>query len=331
MFYKFAPRRRTLLREVWTAALFVTLCFEILQRIFLLYTQNVGNFNKLYGTFGTVVALLLWIYLSGSIIILGGCLCAAKYEIEMSLTDQAESNRAARLTRGHRNSPPAESRRRPELRRTRHPARLPAAVARTFRAGHHGADRLDELRIALSAARRAHDRTPRCPHPGRAECQPLAAQRQWRGRAPSRARWPFNRCSRFSIPTLSTVVGENAVVRLRQRLYGTLLSLPMKFLRRASRRRADQPPLQRSHSAHGYPGRHRAADPSPDHDAVRRGDRDRGHFAAAVVGHGLDLSRAHVGRGVPRAESAGVCRARPRTASPRARPLWRRPCKASPM
>ena len=93
MFYKFAPRRRTTLREVWPAALFVTISFEILQRLFLLYTRNVSNFNKLYGTFGTVVALLLWIYLSGSIIILGGCLSAAKYEIEMSLTDQAESNR----------------------------------------------------------------------------------------------------------------------------------------------------------------------------------------------------------------------------------------------
>jgi YihY family inner membrane protein len=94
MFYKFAPRRRTSLREVWRAALFATISFEILQRLFLLYTKNVGNFNTLYGTFGAVVALLLWIYLSGSIIILGGCLAAAKYEIEMSLTDQAESNRA---------------------------------------------------------------------------------------------------------------------------------------------------------------------------------------------------------------------------------------------
>lgn len=94
MFYKFAPRRKTLLREVWPAALFVTLSFEILQFLFLLYTKNIGNFNKLYGTFGTVVALLLWIYLSGSIIILGGCLAAARYEIEMSLTDQATSNRA---------------------------------------------------------------------------------------------------------------------------------------------------------------------------------------------------------------------------------------------
>jgi YihY family inner membrane protein len=94
MFYKFAPRRKTTLREVWTAALTVTLLMGILQRLFLFYAHNIGNFNKLYGTFGTVIALLLWIYLSGAIIILGGCLSAAKYEIEMSLTDQSESNRA---------------------------------------------------------------------------------------------------------------------------------------------------------------------------------------------------------------------------------------------
>jgi Ca2+-transporting ATPase len=59
-----------------------------------LYTKNIGQFNAVYGTFGSVVALLLWIYLSGSIIILGGCLSASKYEIEMSLTDQATSNHA---------------------------------------------------------------------------------------------------------------------------------------------------------------------------------------------------------------------------------------------
>jgi len=94
MFYKFAPQRRTLFREVWGAALFVTVCLEILQRLFVLYTTNIGQFNALYGTFGSVIALLLWIYLSGSIIILGGCLSAARYEIEMSLTDQAISNHA---------------------------------------------------------------------------------------------------------------------------------------------------------------------------------------------------------------------------------------------
>jgi Ca2+-transporting ATPase len=94
MFYKFAPRRRTSFREVWGAALFVTVSLEILQRLFVLYTKNIVNFNAVYGTFGSVVALLLWIYLSGSIIIIGGCFSAASYEIKMSLADQATSNHA---------------------------------------------------------------------------------------------------------------------------------------------------------------------------------------------------------------------------------------------
>jgi YihY family inner membrane protein len=93
MFYKFAPRRRTKFSEVWVSALVVTVGLDILQRLFLLYTRTVPTFNVLYGTFGSIVALLMWIYLTGSLIILGGCLAAAQYEIQMSLSDQSESNR----------------------------------------------------------------------------------------------------------------------------------------------------------------------------------------------------------------------------------------------
>lgn len=92
MFYKFAPQRRTTFRQVWVAAVFVTIGLDLLQRLFVLYTRNIANFNTLYGTFGSVVALLMWIYLSGSLIILGGCLAAARYEISMSLTDQSEAS-----------------------------------------------------------------------------------------------------------------------------------------------------------------------------------------------------------------------------------------------
>ena len=94
MLYKFAPRRRTLFRDVWFAALFVTFGVDVLQRLFTIYTRNITNFNALYGTFGAVVALLFWIYLIGSIIIFGACLSAAEYEVKMSLADQSESNRA---------------------------------------------------------------------------------------------------------------------------------------------------------------------------------------------------------------------------------------------
>jgi YihY family inner membrane protein len=81
MFYKFAPRRRTSLSEVWVAALVVALSLKALQRLFILYTTNFSHFNAVYGTLGGVVALLMWIYLSGSLIILGGCLCAAQSEV----------------------------------------------------------------------------------------------------------------------------------------------------------------------------------------------------------------------------------------------------------
>jgi membrane protein len=94
MFYKFAPQRKTTFAEVWRAALFVTIGLNILKQGFVLYARHIGNFNALYGTLGSVVAILLWIYLSGSLIILGGCLCAARYEINMSLSDQSERNRA---------------------------------------------------------------------------------------------------------------------------------------------------------------------------------------------------------------------------------------------
>lgn len=90
MFFKFAPRRKTAFREVWLAALVVTLGMDALQRLFALYTHSITNFNVLYGTFGSVVALLMWIYLTGTLIIFGGCLAAAQYEIRMSLSDQSE-------------------------------------------------------------------------------------------------------------------------------------------------------------------------------------------------------------------------------------------------
>jgi YihY family inner membrane protein len=82
MFYKFAPRRRTTFREIWLAALLVSLLLQMLQYLFVLYVKKFPTFNAVYGAFGGVVALLMWIYLSGSIIILGGCLSAAQSEEE---------------------------------------------------------------------------------------------------------------------------------------------------------------------------------------------------------------------------------------------------------
>ena len=80
MFYKMAPRRKTSFVEVWVGALGVTLLLQLLQYLFILYAKNVAHFNAVYGAFGSVIAVLMWVYLSGSVIILGGCFCAAQVE-----------------------------------------------------------------------------------------------------------------------------------------------------------------------------------------------------------------------------------------------------------
>jgi Ca2+-transporting ATPase len=81
MFYKLAPQRRTLFKEVWLGALVVTGLLQLLQMLFVLYAKNVAHFNAVYGAFGSVIAVLMWVYLSGSVIILGGCFCAAQAEV----------------------------------------------------------------------------------------------------------------------------------------------------------------------------------------------------------------------------------------------------------
>ena len=81
MFYKYAPRRKTLFREVWMGALLVTLLLQLLNKIFVFYAANFAKFSVLYSTLGSVVGVLMWIYLCGCVIIFGGCLCAARAEI----------------------------------------------------------------------------------------------------------------------------------------------------------------------------------------------------------------------------------------------------------
>ena len=91
MFYKYAPRRKTLVREVWISAVLVTVFLQLLQKGFVIYAVNFGKFNVLYGALGSVVAVLMWIYLSGSLIIFGGCLCAAQHEIIFGDAENLES------------------------------------------------------------------------------------------------------------------------------------------------------------------------------------------------------------------------------------------------
>lgn len=81
LFYRLAPRRDTTFSEVWLAAAIATVLLRVVETLFSLYLRNFGNFNLVYGTFGGIMAFMLWIYLSGSIVVLGACIAAAQAEV----------------------------------------------------------------------------------------------------------------------------------------------------------------------------------------------------------------------------------------------------------
>lgn len=80
LFYRLAPRRPTQFTEVWAAALCATALLQAAESLFVIYLKNFATLNAVYGAFGGIMALLMWIYLSGCIFIFGACLCAAQAE-----------------------------------------------------------------------------------------------------------------------------------------------------------------------------------------------------------------------------------------------------------
>jgi YihY family inner membrane protein len=80
LFYRFSPRRPTRYAEVWAPALCVTVLLRVGGSLFVIYLDDFATLNAVYGAFGGIMALLLWIYLSGCVFIFGACLCAGQAE-----------------------------------------------------------------------------------------------------------------------------------------------------------------------------------------------------------------------------------------------------------
>jgi membrane protein len=70
MIYKYIPRERLAWSDVWTGAAFTALLFTIGKFLIGLYLGK-SSFNSAYGATGSLVILLLWIYYSAQIFLLG--------------------------------------------------------------------------------------------------------------------------------------------------------------------------------------------------------------------------------------------------------------------
>ena len=82
--YYFAPYRKQRFRMVLPGALLATTLWVTATLGFSWYVRNVSNYNVLYGSIGTGIALLVWMYLLSAIAMLG-CEFNAEYERMLGL------------------------------------------------------------------------------------------------------------------------------------------------------------------------------------------------------------------------------------------------------
>ncbi len=74
--FKFVPSVKTRFRSIWPGALLAAVLFEAVKNGFAFYLQNFGNYDAVYGSLGTVVAFLLFVFVSANIMLLGAEMAA---------------------------------------------------------------------------------------------------------------------------------------------------------------------------------------------------------------------------------------------------------------
>ena len=71
LFNKVVPNVRLKWREAAPGALFSLSIWLLISIIFSFYVDNLGNYSALYGSLGAIIVLMLWLYLTSIVILLG--------------------------------------------------------------------------------------------------------------------------------------------------------------------------------------------------------------------------------------------------------------------
>ncbi|HYA17180.1 MAG TPA: YihY/virulence factor BrkB family protein [Bryobacteraceae bacterium] len=77
--YHYGPYRKQMWRRVWPGAFLATILWMLATAVFAWYVRHITNYNVIYGSVGTSMALLLWMYLLTAIALFG---CEFNAELE---------------------------------------------------------------------------------------------------------------------------------------------------------------------------------------------------------------------------------------------------------
>ena len=70
--YYFAPSKRIKCLSAFPGAIFATLGWVLVSLAFSFYVGSFGNYSATYGSIGGIIVLMIWFYLTGIIIMIGG-------------------------------------------------------------------------------------------------------------------------------------------------------------------------------------------------------------------------------------------------------------------
>jgi membrane protein len=84
--YKFVPNTQVRWRDVWVGALAAAIGFEILKVGFIWFIDNFSAYHIVYGSIGTIIALLVWTYISAFIMLYCAKLTAVNSRQKASFT-----------------------------------------------------------------------------------------------------------------------------------------------------------------------------------------------------------------------------------------------------
>jgi membrane protein len=76
-------------------AILAAISWAILSGLFRIYVANFGNYNKVYGAVGAVIVLLLWLYMTSLVLLLGDQLNVTVGEAMQQTKAKAASREAA--------------------------------------------------------------------------------------------------------------------------------------------------------------------------------------------------------------------------------------------
>ncbi|MFX3675095.1 MAG: YihY/virulence factor BrkB family protein [Paenisporosarcina sp.] len=80
LLYWIAPNRKLYLKSVIPGAIFATVGWILVSLAFSLYVSSFANYSATYGSIGGIIVLMMWLYFSGTILMVGGQINAVMQE-----------------------------------------------------------------------------------------------------------------------------------------------------------------------------------------------------------------------------------------------------------